>query len=233
MSRHIFRLTYYKNIEIFLKDGCEFAKNHQSRRKCYRTSYAGIVDRRGQDFFTPDQDNINDYVPFYFSPITAMACAIDYGNVHLTGLNGKNLGIADYSEIVFMVSNTDICFDAKLKYWYTDIACNSGVTPKYENDLSNLEGHVDWKLFDEDPKTAHINEIGYDGVTNRFNDLDKPGYKNRKKIRMAEFMVKDFFPLNLVQCIITKNDEVKHQIEAWIQEHEQRIPVFTKLGCYF
>jgi len=46
-------------------------------------------------------------------------------------------------------------------------------------------------------------------------------------------MVKDFVPLELIDCIVTKNDAVKTRIEHWMNTSDFDIPVYSKPGCYF
>ncbi|GGF71024.1 hypothetical protein GCM10011332_26250 [Terasakiella brassicae] len=234
MTRHIFRLTYFKNIETFLRDGLVFAKNHPSAQRCWRTSYPDIVHRRGRSFFTPDQDNINDYVPFYFSPITSMFYTIHKGNVDLKGPDDICYGKASQDGIVFLVCNTDRIASQGLPLWFTDIACNSAFIPNFENDLSKLSTHVDWPLFEESFSKARISEIGYRGVHWDFTSKDNPmEYRNRDKKRMAEFMIKDALPMDLVDCIVVHNNGIKQQVETWMQASSFSIPVYVKSGCYF
>lgn len=235
-DRHIFRMTYYRNVEQFLKDGAVFAKNHQPMQLCYRTSYGDIVQRRATTAFqTPCGGVVNDFVPFYFSPATAMAGAIHMGHVSLIDPNDVNLGVASMDDIVFLVCRTKNVSKAGLAFWFTNVACNSlALKPLYESDLSKLASHIDWSLFDENPKMAHIPEIGYSGVCKWFKDFDNPiRYRNRKAMRMAEFMVKDPLPLNFVDCIITKHQHIKQQIDTWMHAYGQNIPVYVKKGCYF
>lgn len=234
-DRHIFRMTYFKNIEQFLVDNAVLAKNHNPMQRCYRTSFDDIVNKRGTDFFTPAGEVINDFVPFYFSPITGMAFSIYKHNVKLISPAGVNLGPADSDDMVYLVSNTVHFQDNDFCFWFTDIAVNSAAhIPKYENDLSKLDIHVDWPLFEDTPTISGISEVGYLGACRWFHHRDTPKvYNNRDKKRMAEFMVKEALPLSLVDCIIVKHDHVKQQIDAWMQASSWNIPVYVKAGCYF
>jgi len=233
-NRHIFRMTYYRNIRLFLSDGAEYAKNHRQARRCFRTSYTQIVNRRGTEFWTPDHENINDFVPFYFSPVTSMAYTIHKGNVPLLTPEGQADGYASSGDLAFIVCNTDRIGQSELDFWFTDIACNSAFAPNFENNLSNLDSHIDWSLFDETKGKAKIPEIGYNGVHWDFRSLDEPAkYKNRHRKRMAEFMVKDFLPFDLVDCIVVQNHDIKSHIDTWIAESAFEIQVYVKPGCYF
>lgn len=234
MTRHIFRLTYYKNVEFFLRDGAVFAKNHKPLQRCWRTSYQDIVNRRGTEFWTPDGDNINDYLPFYFSPITPMACAIYKKSVPLKNLDGVDLGAANQEDIVFLVSTAEKIANTPIPFWFSDVACNTmAPQPHYLNDITQIENHIEWRFFEEEPKKAYIPEIGYNGVCKWFHDRDDGVHNNRASHRGAEFMVKDALPMNLVDCIVVNNNDIKNQIETWMQASNFDISVYVNTGCYF
>ena len=125
-----------------------------------------------------------------------MAFAISQGKVKFKNPNGDDFGPSRNEEVVFYVCNPDRVHNAKLKYLFTNIACNSALAPKFSDDIENLESHVNWPLFDEGPTMARIPEIGYSGACKYANNRDSPAkYQNRKQERMAEFLVGDHFPL--------------------------------------
>lgn len=100
-KRFIFRMTYGANIETYLAHGEIHSKNHPVAQHGYRTSFSEIVARRGgQEFLTPCRSNVNDFVPFYFSPSTAMAYTINRGNVKLLGPGDIDLGAASMDDMV-------------------------------------------------------------------------------------------------------------------------------------
>jgi len=234
MTRHIFRLTYFQNIQQFLQDGAVWAKNHQPIQACYRTSHPEIVSRRGTEFFAPCGTNINSFVPFYFSPLTGMFLSICYGRVQLVTPNNTNLGTANGNDIVFMVCNTNRLGQAGLDFWFTDIACNSSANePTYLNDLGAIDNHVRWDLFNEHPIKGAISEINYAGACQWAQDRDDGRHNNRRALRMAEFMVRNELPFDLVDCIVVQNYDIKAQIETWIQASAFNIPVYVKPGCYY
>lgn len=204
-------------------------------QRCYQTSYENIVRRRNTvEFQTPCGNVVNDFVPFYFSPITAMASAIHAGNVNLGGFTGEVLCTAKSENIVFLVSNTLHFERANLPFYFTNVACNSQAEiPKFESDLSKLNTHIDWSLFDEAPYKAMIQEIGYNGVCKYFFNRDDGTHGNRSTHRMAEFMIKNEVSLGYIDCIITKNEDIKSTIEQQIQASHWNIPVFAKPDCYF
>ncbi len=99
------------------------------------------------------------------------------------------------NERVFFVSNVDKFRTSGIPFYFTNVSCNTlSVKPSYNNNLDNIEKHIDWTLFDENPIVAQIPEIGYAGVTGYFGNKDTDRYRNRDSQRMAEFLVKAGYP---------------------------------------
>lgn len=234
-DRFIFRMTYYLDVPLFLRDGALHAKNHAQPQLCHQASYGEIVSRRGDTVFsTPCGRVVNDFVPFYFSPITAMAYTIHKGNVSLRAPSGCVLGAATMDDRVFFVSNVNRFRSENIPFYFTNLACNTmSIQPEYCKDLDQIENHIDWSLFDEGPRVASIPEIGYTGVTAYFANRDTERYRNRSAQRMAEFLVQSSYPLHLVDCIITKNEAIRAQVAAMVGNSKWNIPVIANSGCYF
>jgi len=234
-NRLLFRMTYYLNLQVYLEDKYLFAKNHPNVQECYRVSYEEIVARRGQmQFTTPCGSNLNDFVPFYFSPITKMAYSIYAGNVPLRSPDGENLGPANLDDLAYLVVSPNTLFYSGRKCWYTDIACNSAIPPNYEDRLDGLEQHVSWQLFDEMPRKALVPEIGYEGVCRWQHDRDEPvQHQQRSKKRMAEFMVRDYLSMLELECIILKSEAHRQLVATWVNDSGMNIPVLANSGCYF
>lgn len=233
-SRFIFRMMHVSNLENYFRDGCINAKNHGDPQLGFQISYSSIVNRRGEEYFTPCEHSVNDFVPFYFSPATSMAYAISQGKVPLRDQHDVDSGFANIDDVAFVVCNVQKFADCNESFWFTNIACNSGITPLFENDLSKIESNVNWSLFDADPKMGKIEEIGYRGVCKYCTDSDlDPAWQNRTKQRMAEFLVKGAFSMSLVDCVILKHDGRKADVEEWIERANLDIPTFVKKRCYF
>ncbi|WP_192357689.1 DUF4433 domain-containing protein [Mesorhizobium mediterraneum] len=234
-KRFVFRMTYVGDLPLFLADGELRAKNSQPPQDCHQTSHAGIVSRRGGvEMAMPCGGVVNDYVPFYFSPITAMSFSIHRGNVGLRDPQGNLLRQATMDDRVFFVSDVERFRNSGLTYFFSDIACNAvAPQPRYDNDLGRIEDHVDWSLFDDGSTVATIPEIGYEGVTQWFHDRDSPPrHQNRSRKRMAEFLVRDRMPLAFVDCIVTKSNQIRDVVAAAMNGSAWDIPVLVKPGCY-
>ena len=163
-----------------------------------------------------------------------MAYTIHRGNVPLIDPSGQYLGPASPEDIIFMVADP-LLVARNHDFWVSDIACNSiAQTPNYSNIIGDLKDHINWKLFDEAPLVASIREINYQGVCKYFSDSDRnTECLNRKKIRMAEFLVRDSFPMDLVECFVIKSTKWEHWLNSHIKQNNMNIPVYVNRGCFF
>jgi hypothetical protein len=235
-NRFIFRQVYYGDLSTFLDDGEIRAKNHISVQLCHQTSYQQIVDRRGTKAFSmPCGGVVNDYVPFYFSPLTSFTYTIHKGNVPLRSPSGADLGIAKPEDRIFIVCGVEGFRGSDLKYCFSNFPLNSEVPPPILNDnLDDLEKHVFWDVFDEFPYGANIPEIGYNGVCRYFQNAESPPPRQlRSQKRMAEFLVQGAVPLGLVTCVVANNIAMRDRLQQVMDASRWNIPIYVKSGCYF
>lgn len=236
-ERFVFRQVYTPDIEFFAGDGAIRAKNHAEPQSCHQTSYIELVERRGTaEFPTPCGGVVNDYVPFYFSPWTSFSFTIFKGNVHLRSPNGEILGTATQEDRSFIVYNASTLInDPTLETCFSNTSLNNmSVEINFGASEEELREVVRWPLFDDSPVTGHIPEIGYGGCCRWFHDRAEPEeHQDRKKLRMAEFLVKDSVPLALASCVVTPSEAKKAVVQAIFDEHEVEVPVLHKPGCFF
>lgn len=174
-KRFVFRQIQFQDIAIFLKDGEIRAPNHPKPQKCHQASYSEIKTKREHITFQRDGSCINDYVQFYFSPITAYNYAVCKG-IDITPppehpivlSNGKTTP----QQRLFIVCEVDTFRDSGLDYLFSNTALNTTkLRPRVSSDLNKLEDIVNWKLFDELPHVAQIVQIGYEGAHRSFHNL--------------------------------------------------------------
>lgn len=139
---------------------------------------------------------VNDFVPFYFSPITSFTFTIHEENVPLISPAGASLGMANDDDRLFIVFSVDAIGNSGLDYCFSDYALNSQAPlPSIETDLAKLEEHVHWNVFDEAPYVAAIPEISYAGVCRWFHNMASPSVRRlRSQKRMAEFLIRNAVP---------------------------------------
>jgi len=190
--------------------------------------------RGTQAFVLPYGGVVNDYAAFYFSPITAFARAIHQGNVEVISPTGLRLGQSTLETRAFFVVDVEDAFEAHLPICYSDAALNSQAPmPTILADPAHLETHVKWDLFDDEPLTARIPEIGYAGVCKYFMNTDVPArYQKRKQHRMAEFLVREKLPIEFVSCIVVPNSHVLQSVLADASAHDFRAPVLLNRSCF-
>lgn len=178
---------------------------------------------------------MNDYVPFYFSPITAFTYSIAHGNVAVVCPDGRYLGQSCEDQRIFLVSRPELIRDAGLYFCFSNIALNRAAPGfiRIGQDLNTLEGHVNWSVFDEGPLKAAIPDIGYGGACQYFNDAPTSGRMNRRQERMAEFLVRDAVPLEALQCIIVKTNDMKDTLRPIIEASGLDLPIHVNRGCYW
>ena len=235
-DRFIFRQFHFADLLKFLADGEVRAKNHHTPQRCHQTSYQEIVNRRGTDEFEmPNGHVVNDFVPFYFSPITSFTYTIYKRNVPLVSPEGVELGQACEDDRVFLVSSPQSFDGPGLFTCFSDYALNSKAPmPTIETDLAKLEDHVHWKVFDEGPMVAAIPDIGYAGVCKWFHDMATPPERmTRSAERMAEFLVYEAVPLDKIMRIVVKTDEMRATLENMMAASAWNIKILTNRGCFF
>ena len=235
-ERFVFRQVDYRDVGTFLADGEIRSKNHADLQRCHRASFQEIVDRRGtSEFEMPNGGGVNDYVPFYFCPITSFTYTIYKRNVPLISPNGDVLGKACEDDRVFFVARPGNFRSTGVSFCFSDFALNSQAPlPTIETNLDLIEKHVHWNVFDESLDTAKIPEIGYLGVCRWFHNMASPSYRmTRSSKRMAEFLVHDAVRLDNIGCIIVKTGEMREQLAPIMEDSNWNIPIYVNRGCYF
>lgn len=235
-KRYIFRQVDHRDLQTFLQDGEIRSKNATPTQPCHQTSYPSIVHRRGTAAYAmPCGGVVNDYVPFYFSPKTSFTYTISEGNVDVVAPNGTVLGKSNEDDRIFFVARPETIAATGLYYCFSDLALNANAPiPTLEQDLGKLGSHIHWRVFDDPPLGARIQEIGYEGVCGWFHDMASPTWRmNRSKERMAEFLARDAVPLSVFDCIVAKTDAMRDKLQAMMDTSVWNIPIYAKRGCYF
>ncbi|WP_176340816.1 DarT ssDNA thymidine ADP-ribosyltransferase family protein [Xanthomonas hortorum] len=233
--RFAFRQIDRRDLSTIFRDGEIRSKNHVFVQSCHQTSHAQIVGFRGTPaFLLPHGGVVNDYVPFYFSPVTAFSLVIHRGNVEVKSPAGVSLGRSSIEDRIFLVVNISEITKSGLKACFSDYALNSmAPMPTVLADFNRLESHVKWPLFDEVPIVAKIPEVGYDGVCQYFMDSPVPvSRQNRKSARMAELLVKDAMPVSLISCIVTPNETAYKHAAMLAEAHGFSGKVINKPSCF-
>lgn len=234
-KRFIFRQVCIQDIPVFFKDEEIRSKNHSNVQQCHQVSYQEIVERRNsKDLTLPCGSTVNDYVPFYFCPLTAFTYTISQGNVPIKSPDGIHLGVAKIEDRAFLVFDplevSKVC-----KIYFSDTAMNCAYREvNVSSNIEDLEDLINWSVFDDHPIKAAIPEIGYEGVCFYFKSTaSNPLYAERSSQRMAEFLVYQAIPISLLKCIIVINEDAKNVTLAALRNAGIDATVYVKPECFF
>lgn len=114
---------------------------------------------------------VGDYVPFYFAPRSPMLFSIKCGNVQDVS--------SDQRRLVYLASTVERAYAAGLECVFTDGNAAAYFT-EFADDPGAMDDHIDWPLMNAKMWN---------------NTSDDP---DRRRRRMAEFLVRDAFPLDVV-----------------------------------
>lgn len=147
-----------------------------------------------------------DYVPFYFAPRSPMLYKLHKG------------GVPNYSggqdPLVYLVSSAEAVAASGALFVFSDGNCASTVT-SFEGDLSQIESVVDWEVMRAQMWA---------------NTADDP---DRKRRRMAEFLVHQRIPIECLSAIVVRHVTMKKQVEGLLASYGVDLPVSIKPGWYF
>lgn len=170
-NRQIFHFTDFGNIPKIVKDDglhCD-ADMSSCAISFVECAESGIKEaRRRKPVPVNPYGCVGDYVPFYYAPRSPMMSAISYGKVP---------GYTSSTNLVYLVSSLSAVHSAGLPWACSDGNARSGPT-QFFNSWEELEAQTDWDIM-----SARI-----------WKNTETDG--DRRRRRMAEFLVKNFFPLD-------------------------------------
>lgn len=204
----IYHITHIDNLESILSEGGLLAYNIMLETQTNYTNiaYQNIQDRRATtDVPCGGGGVLHDYVPFYFAPRSPMLYTISRGNVE-----NYTQGQAAVIHLVSSIENIeaeDLCFvftDGHAVMTFTD----------FFDDLNYL-GAIDWDVME----------------SRYWNDTNED--KDRKRRRQAEFLVRYFFPSQLITEIGVMNSTIKTQVENILQNFTHKPSVIVRNNWYY
>ncbi len=208
MQLPIYHITPIDNLQSILSAGGLLAYNVMLERKTNYTNiaYENIQYRRARTYVPCGSRGVlHDYVPFYFAPRSPMLYTIHRGNVP-----NCTQGQAAVIHLVCDVFEIDI---RGLDWVFTDGHAVMEFTTFFD-DLYDL-GAIDWDVM----------ESRYWFDTNEDNDP--------KRRRQAEFLVKNFFPWELITEIGVINSTIKAKTENILQKFTHKPSVIVQTNWYF
>jgi len=204
----IYHITPIDNLESIISEGRLLAYNVMLETGTNYTNiaYENIQDRRARIRVPCGAGGVlHDYVPFYFAPRSPMLYTINQGNV------------PNYTQgqaaLIHLVSDVEDIDARGLDFVFTDGHAVMQFTDFFD-DLDYL-GAIDWDVM----------ESRYWSDTNEDND--------RKRRRQAEFLVRNFFPWELITEIGVINYTIQSQVENILQNFTDQTPVRVHKDWYY
>lgn len=204
----IFRMTHIDNVTFIAKNGLWPKLSPVQDPDFVPIGNPNIIDKRTNKIVVviPPGGVLGEYVPFYFSGHSPMLYNIT------TGYGVKKVLQKD---IVFLVCDALEIVNAGIPYCFTDGNATKAIS-KFYNNLYGLR-ELDWNCIQS--KIWKNTEEDYDRV--------------RKK--MAEFLVKEHIPTNLIRGIIVKNPEAEQKVAEILGNSlpDCKIKVDTEFDYYY
>lgn len=209
-SQHlIMHFTHVRNLPGVLAAGCLNADSVVDRESALGAEAADPsikATRRTIRVPLAPFGCVADYVPFYFAPRSPMLYKLAKG------------GVPTYSDgqdpLVYLVSTTETIAQAGLRYLFSDGNCASAIT-QFADDLRLLDSMVDWEIMDAQMWN---------------NTADDP---DRRRRRMAEFLVHGRVPAALLAGIAVRTQGVLEQVNGILAAHGAALPARARPGWYF
>lgn len=208
-AHSIMHFTHIRNLPGILAAECLQADSLVDRASALKVEAADLdikaVRKRVQVPFAP-YGCVADYVPFYFAPRSPMLYKLAQNSV------------ANYADgqdpLVYLVSSAETVALSGASFLFSDGNCASAVT-QYANDLRLLESLVDWEVM-----RAYM----------WANTADDP---DRKRRRMAEFLVHQRLPVWCLNEVAVRRDTMKQYVNDLLAAHRVDLPVQVRPGWYF
>lgn len=215
----IFHITAIPNLSGLVAQGALLSKNRMSAQGLNHAdiAYQSVQGRRANKAVTAGNGGvIHDYVPFYFAPRSPMLMAINSGRVE--GCPYRQ------DDIVHLRAGLPNVTAAGLPFVFYDL--NAAVfNARCFDNLKHLS-EIDWPLFFEPPLL--------DGYCKFWSSVHtKPRYVKRMETRQAEFLTHHSFPLDMVEEVVVRTDQIAVGVRHMLQGLGWNVNVRAQPLWYF
>jgi hypothetical protein len=205
----IMHFTHIDNLPSVLNSGCLQADNLVDRSSALRVEAADLEIkgvRRNMQVPLAPHGCVADYVPFYFAPRSPMLYKLYRG------------GVPNYAggqdPLVYLVSSAEAVAAAAIPFVFSDGNCAATVTC-FSSDLAQIDSVVDWQVMRAQMWA---------------NSADDP---DRRRRRMAEFLVYQRVPVGCLSAIVVRRDIMKEQVEELLASSGTDLAVTVNASWYF
>ena len=202
----IYRLSHYSNLEFTLLNGLHCRNSDKCDPNYYEIGHKSLMDKRGNRLVPLAPCGVlNDYIPFYFAPRSPMLYSIHTGYVQ--DFKGEQ------RDIIYLVSSVQQITGLTIPYVFTDGHAYELISNFYnkETDLK----YIDWTIMGE----KYWNNTASD------ND--------RKRRRMAEFLVYQFVPINSIFGLVVFDDRMETTVNMIQHKCNANIKTYIKPNWYY
>lgn len=194
----LFRIVHINNVEYLLQNGISAQQGTHLNPDYINIGDTTLINQRIEyPINLEGYGNLGDYVPFYFGPLSPMLLNIKTGYRGITQL--------PQSEIVYICCKLIQIINCSSQWCFTDGHAKNLLTGFY-NDINNLD-KVDWNIVNE----------RYWNITE--DDID------RMRRKQAEFLVKDFVPVQCIGCLVVLNEEKRVIVQELVDSLHLNIPI--------
>lgn len=202
----LYRITHYQNLEFILQNGLQCPNSQTQDPNYVNIGKKDIIGKRGAKpvRLEPSPGMIHEYVPFYFCYRSPMLGSIKVGNSDYKGTQ---------EEIIYLVTDVERIKEHECEFVFTDGQALIAYS-KFFDDESDFD-KLDWEAIRSSQWGRNQND----------ND------KMRRK--MAEFMVKDYVPIDALIGIAVMNQQMEQTVTQVVTQTGADIPVKVKTNWYF
>lgn len=202
----LYRITHYQNLDFILRNGLHSSSSPIQDPNYVNIGNKDIINKRSAKpvRLDPSPGMIHDYVPFYFCPRSPMLGSIKVGNSNFSG---------DQNEIIYLVTNFEKITNHNCEFVFTDGQALIEFSNFYsaQSDFDKL----DW------------------GAIRSRNWGRNQGDNDKMRRKMAEFMIKDYVPIDTIIGIAVMNQQMEQTVNQMVSKAGAKIPVKIKRNWYF
>ena len=202
----LYRITHYQNLGFILSNGLHSSSSPIQDPNYVNIGNKDIINKRSAKpvRLDPSPGMIHDYVPFYFCPRSPMLGSIKVGNSDFEG---------HQSEIIYLVTDFDHITNNNCEFVFTDGQALIAYS-KFFDDESDFD-KLDWNAI----KSTQWGR--------------NQGDNDKMRRKMAEFMIKDYVPIDTIIGIAVMNQQMEQTVNQMVSKAGAKIPVKIKRNWYF
>jgi hypothetical protein len=212
-NRLLFHFTHERNIPSIVENGVLMSDTMAQAEGCIAIEVGNrdVKDlRRSTEIPVGPGGHPADYVPWYFAPRSPMLFAISKGNV------------PEYQDgqdpLVYLVTDIKSVVETGRPWVFSDGNCANAIT-EYSDDLADLAEGADWLVDWAIMKERYWADT-----------MEDP---DRRRRRMAEFLVHGFLPWSAVKRIVVRTHPVSLQVQTALGNLGDRTSVRVNSEWYY